>query len=103
MYEYSQVATAVIVVLAAVMAANACFTLFDHIKRAKKPDADLAATVESHGRMLSNDDRRINEISSGVNLLLKSNMQLLNHAVHGNHIDQMAETHDEIQDYLINR
>lgn len=89
--------------LAVVIAANACFSLYEHIKKARKPDADLVETVEEHGRMLNNDNRRLDEQSEGIRLLLKSSMQLLSHGIHGNHIDQMAETHDEIQEYLINR
>ena len=73
------------------------------IQKMRKPSADTADTLEAHSRILDNDNKRINEVASGVNLLLKADMQLLSHAIHGNHVDQMVETHDEIQEYLINR
>lgn len=73
------------------------------VQRFRKPSSDVADTVEAHARMLDNDNKRINEVAGGVNLLLKADMQLLSHAIHGNHVDQMVETHDEIQEYLINR
>ncbi|WP_270208003.1 hypothetical protein [Eggerthella lenta] len=85
---------------AAVTAAGSAWAV---VQRIRKPAADVAETVEAHGRMLDNDNKRINEVVAGVNLLLKSNMQLLSHEIHGNHVDQMIETHDEIQEYLINR
>lgn len=73
------------------------------IQKLIKPSADASETLEAHSRMLDNDNKRINEVAGGVNLLLKADMQLLSHAIHGNHIEQMADTHDEIQEYLINR
>ena len=74
-----------------------------YVQKWRKPAVDVAETVEAHSRMLDNDNKRINEVAAGVQLLLKSNMQLLSHEIHGNHVDQMVEMHDEIQAYLINR
>lgn len=103
MEQWDSVVIAFGVFLGACAAITAAGSAWSVIQRFRKPAIDVAETVEEHGRMLDNDNKRIKEVVAGVNLLLKSNMQLLSHEIHGNHVDQMIETHDEIQEYLINR
>ena len=103
MEQLNDIVIAFGVFIGACAAVTAAGSAWNVIQRWRKPTVDVADTVEAHGRMLDNDNKRIKEVVAGVNLLLKSNMQLLSHEIHGNHVDQMIETHDEIQEYLINR
>ena len=73
------------------------------VQRVSKPASDLVDRVEHNADCLDRDNKRINALENSNNLMLRAQMQLLQHAINGNHIDQMQETYDEIQDYLIKR
>lgn len=103
MPEYGDVAMFVVMLLAALGAVNLVGSTIDTLRGWRKPARDLAATVEAHGRMLASDKRRLDSMERASSLNLKAQMQLLQHAIHGNHTDAMQETLDEIQVYLVSR
>lgn len=64
---------------------------------------EIADGFEAHGRMLDNDNKRIGEQGESIRLTLRALMQLMTHEIDGNHVDQLRETRDDIQQFLINR
>lgn len=65
--------------------------------------AQLEADIAQHGRMLDNDNRRINDQDESQKLLLGGMLQLINHEIDGNHTAQLHEQRNKIEQYLINR
>lgn len=63
----------------------------------------LVETSEAYGRMLDNDNKRIGDQGESIRLTLRALMQLMTHELDGNHVDQLRETRDDIQQFLINR
>ena len=73
------------------------------IKEIKKPSDGLKLKVETHERLLDNDNRRLNEIEQSNKLILQSLLVIVNHEISGNGIEAMKKQRDELQDYLVNR
>lgn len=65
--------------------------------------AQLESDIAQHGRMLDNDNRRINDQDESQKLLLGGMLQLINHEIDGNHTAQLHEQRNKIEQYLINR
>lgn len=72
-------------------------------KELKKPNEDKEKMLLEHERKLSNDNERLQEIESTNNLILRSLLVIINHDITGNGIDQLKETRDDIQEFLINK
>lgn len=76
----------------------------------KKPDKKrdesiekIEAIIDSHSDKLESDNKRLDQLEKATNLLLKSQMALLDHALDGNNTERMTDAKDEIQQYLIDR
>lgn len=52
---------------------------------------------------VTSHESAINDIKSVNNMELKCLLHLMNHAIDGNHVDQMKLARDELQDFLISR
>lgn len=72
-------------------------------KEIKKPNDDLRNQVAKNTEDLKTDDERLKEIEATDKLILQSLLVIINHDITGNGIDQLKNTRDEIQEYLINR
>ena len=82
----------------------------DLLNVAKKPDKKrdksiekIEAIIESHSDKLESDNKRLDQLEKATNLLLKSQMALLDHALDDNDPERMTDAKDEIQQYLIDR
>lgn len=82
---------------------TAVWGVYKIIKELRKPSDDLKAKVESHDRLLDNDNRRLNEIEQSNKLILQSLLVIVNHEISGNGIEAMKKQRDELQEYLVNR
>lgn len=60
-------------------------------------------TREEYEKRFKNDNDLLNWIVPTLGLLLKTNMCLLEHAIYGNHTEQMIQTLEKTKDHLINR
>lgn len=77
--------------------------LWKIIKELKKPGENLRDTVDTHDRLLKNDNERLKEVETSNDLILKSLLVIINHDITNNGIDKMKEIRDKIQTYLIER
>ena len=79
------------------------WTLWKIVKEVRKPNDDLKAKVEKHDRLLDNDNKRLKEIESSDQMILKSLLVIINHEITGNGIGKMREARDELQKFLIEK
>lgn len=71
--------------------------------RATEGQHELTHRVDEHDKKLDNDHRRLTELEGASRLTLRGMMQLMSHEIDGNHTEQLQETRDDIEQYLINR
>ena len=67
------------------------------IKELKKPSENLRKTVENQGEMLERDNKRLQALESANALMLKSQLQIMNHMIDGNHQAQLIQARDDMQ------
>lgn len=67
------------------------------------PAKKLTDTVAEHERKLQNDDKRLDQLETDNQMILKSLFALVNHDIDGNGIDRLKATREELQDYITNR
>ena len=79
------------------------YTIYKFYKEWKKPKEDLKEMVEEHEEKLASDDKRLKEIEKADKLILQSLLVIINHDITGNGINQLKETRDELNEYLINK
>lgn len=79
-------------------------------KWATKPTEDNSERLDDHDEKLDRDNRRINRIDEMLEEQKESNemmlsciLQLMNHAIDGNHDDQMIERRDALNKFLISK
>lgn len=79
-------------------------------KWATKPQSDNSDHLSQHDEMLARDKRRLDKLedlveeqSKSSKLLMGGMLQLMNHSIDGNHVAQLVEQRDELNDYLINK
>lgn len=77
--------------------------LWKIVKEARKPNDDLKAKVEKHDRLLDKDNKRLEEIESSNQMILKSLLVIINHDITGNGIEKMKTARADLEEYLINR
>lgn len=73
------------------------------VKEIKKPKEDLVAMVELHDKLLKKDNERLKEMETSNKLILQCLLIIINHDITGNGIEEMKETRDELQKYIINK
>lgn len=73
------------------------------VKEIKKPKDDLVAMVELHDKLLKKDNERLKEMETSNKLILQCLLIIINHDITGNGIEEMKDTRDELQRYIINK
>lgn len=63
----------------------------------------IAEKVRKHEERLARDHKRLSELETSDRLIMRGVMQLMSHEIDGNHSQQLRETRDEMEQYLINR
>ncbi len=76
----------------------------------RKPDGDRDAKIKGHEEMLDNDNKRIKELEreqremkEAQQVLMKSMLALMSHAIDGNHTEDLRLARDDMQNYLLRR
>lgn len=77
--------------------------LWKIVKEARKPNDDLKAKVGKHDRLLDKDNKRLEEIESSNQMILKSLLVIINHEITGNGVEKMKAVRDSLEEYLIKR
>ena len=79
-------------------------------KWAKKPDQNRDEMLKGHEEKLEKDYKEIQELQKkqgetdeALQILMKSMLALMSHAIDGNHTEQLAEARDDLHEYLIKR
>lgn len=73
------------------------------IKEIRKPNDDLKKTVDRHGELLDNDNKRLNKHEESNHMILKCLLVIINHEITGNGIETMKEARDDLQKYLVDK
>lgn len=80
------------------------------IRWMRKPDTDRDEKLKGHAEMLDNDNKRIKELEKeqkemkeAQQVLMKSMLALMSHAIDGNHQEELKLARDDMQDYLLRR
>lgn len=77
---------------------------------AKKPDINRDEKLNRHDEMLANDKRRIDEHEKRLDeseeadtVLMRAILALMNHAIDGDHIEELVTAKEDLHDFLFNR
>lgn len=70
-------------------------------KEVRKPSEDLKDEVHQHGEQLKQEDKRLRFLEESNRLQNKCLLQIMNHQLDGNHVQQLAEARDDMQNFLI--
>lgn len=80
------------------------------IRWMRKPDTDRDERLKRHDEMLDNDNKRLNELEKeqkemkeAQQVLMKSMLALMSHAIDGNHQEELKLARDDMQEYLLRR
>lgn len=103
MYGFSDIQTAVVVLLGVIAAFVLIVNGLRAWKELTKPTTDLKQLVDEHDEKLLNDHERLNDLKRSNELQSKLLLQIANHIIDGNHKEQMVHARDEMQNYLITR
>ena len=71
--------------------------------RRNHPVSSLENKMEEHEQKLKKDYERINSLEEGNRIMMRAMMAMLSHEINGNSVDKLAESMDEIEEYLLNR
>lgn len=82
---------------------GAVYGFYKIIKELTQPNAEKTQMLLEHERKLNNDDKRLKEIEQTDKLILQSLLVIINHDITGNGIDNLKDTRDELQEFLINK
>ena len=74
-----------------------------YIIKLLKPVKDLKDTVDSHTKMLDNDNKRFIELESATKVQNKVLLSLVSHAINNNSYDKLKEAKSDLEEYLINK
>lgn len=112
---FDQIVIVVLLILAAIQAANTVLTFFKNFKEAKKPHDDHIAEVREHGVKLNNDHQSLTDHEARINRMEKNQKEndsqnriiisalkaLLMHEIDGvNHIEELKVEYGILNRYL---
>ena len=75
----------------------------EHFRKAKRPHDDHVQKVKDHEKKLNNDYALLKEIQTQQQLNTRALLQILNHIIEGNHVENLKESRDFISRYLIEK
>lgn len=82
---------------------TALWGIWKIVKEIKKPGDDLVAKVNLHETLLKKDNERLKDMETSNKMILQCLLIIINHDITGNGIEEMKETRDKLQEYLINK
>lgn len=74
-----------------------------YIIKLVRPVKDLKDTVDSHTKMLDNDNKRFMELEGATKIQNRVLLALVSHEINGNSIDKLKEAKSDLEEYLINK
>lgn len=103
MIEYSDIQTTVMVLMALFAAIVMIDKVVEIYQKMKKPKVDIETRLNEYDKMFANDQRQLVMQDEAIKLLIRGMSQLMTHQIDGNHVDQLAKTRDDMNEFLINR
>ena len=100
---YDDVATTLIVILAACAAIAVVWGAVKAIREILKPLRDAIAKVDEHDQKLLEDFKRMEDLKHANELQMMALLQLINHSIDGNDVDKLTAVRDKLQLYLASR
>lgn len=82
---------------------TALWGVYKIVKEIKKPSKDLQGTVDKHSQLLDNDNIRLKEVEESNKMILQCLLVIINHDITGNGIENLKNTRDKLQQYLIEK
>lgn len=112
--QFSQIMQLCAMVLVLVGAYNVIMSAVKTRREEKKlrdsPVTKLTERVDRHDELLAKDkdrldehDKQLNDIGTGMRVILRNNMAVTSHLINGNSTDKMQASYTEMQDYLVDR
>lgn len=77
--------------------------LQDHEERIKRLEDDFEATTKRHEQYFLNDQKKLEDITEGIQILLKVSFATLSHAINGNDIEGLKDIESDLKEYLIRK
>ena len=82
---------------------TALWGVYKIVKEWKKPSKDLQALVDKHSKLLDSDNVRLKEVEESNKMILQCLLVIINHDITGNGIENLKDTRDKLQQYLIEK
>lgn len=70
------------------------------IKEIRKPAVDLQKKVNDHTEEIKEINEHLKKSDEGMAIVQQSLLQIMNHFIDGNHIEQLIKARDNLQIYL---
>lgn len=103
MIGYEEIQTTIVVILAFAAVIITIDKVVEIMNKLQDPQKNILARLDDHDRMLDNDHMQIQKQDEAIKLLLRGVSQLITHELDGNHTDQLANTRDDMNEFLINK
>lgn len=103
MVEYADIQTSLMVLFALFSALIVVDKVAEIISKMRKPSKDIQAKLEEYDLMFANDKKELAKQEEAIKLLIRGVSQLMTHELDGNHVDQLAKTRDDMNEFLIRR
>ncbi len=100
---FEQIQSAFILLLEMCAAVAIIWSALKIVREVRKPRIDMERRIEEHERMLRDDNKRLDELAETSALQAKLLLQIAQHLVYGDHVDDLKKAADEMRDYLIER
>lgn len=75
----------------------------EHEERIKRLEDEFETTTKRHEQYFLNDQKKLEEITEGIQILLKVSFATLSHAINGDDIDHLKEVESDLKEYLIKK
>ena len=111
MTEFEVFIKVLVAIAAGIVAIGGAVTFGEHVverisikgNRVAEQVSQHERTLERHTEYLANDKQRLDEVEDSNRLILRGLMQIMTHEIDGNHVSQLKEVRDEMENYLINK
>lgn len=100
-FTFTEIITFAGVLLSVCSAVTVVINARKAINELTQPFRDLVKRVEQLEEYASNDYERFKEQDEKFRLVLKCEMQIMQHMIDGNHVHKMKETKAEVEEYLV--
>lgn len=75
----------------------------NHEERIKRLEDEFSSTTERHEQYFLNDQKKLEEITEGIQILLQVSFATLSHAINGNDIENLKKMETNLKEYLIKK